>query len=1283
MRFSKIFLVAGLILSAACVYGQVATTSSLDGTVTDPAGAAVTGAQVLVINVNNGQIFKATTNERGYWILPSMSSGVFKVSVTLQGFRTVTVENVKIDAGVPTTANAQLELGTVTETVEVVGGAELVQTTNATVNSTLEGKFVAELPQITRGGLDLLVSSPGVQTANANRNSSINGMPNSALNVTIDGLNTQDQLAKSSNGFFTYIPITQDSIEEVTLTTSAASADATGEGGAQIKFITKSGTNEFHGGVFEQVRNTAFDANYYFNNITGLPRDKVQLNQFGGHLGGPILKNKLFFFTNIEDRIQPESAAESRTVLTPDAMGGNYTYLDPTTNSLRTVNVLKLAMDNGFQGNSDPIVAKTLGQINSLISNSPNLISNVSSGDYIRDTMNYLAKGEDKRIFSVSKLDYNINSRNQFSLTYSYNHYAGVPDILNGDVAVYPGTGTVLGSNVVGGQLSNRFAGVIGLRSTITPHLTNEFHAGLDGGTVVFNPQADSPAAYAEWRGYNLAFSAGSGFAAPSGISSYVGGSRRNSPTKNLSDNLSWLKGEHVLSVGGNWTQVNLWDQSIGSESIPTMTFGIDAGGADPIHNGGSTDIFNNVNFPNAPQNVLDDAAALYADLTGRVSNISKSVAVSPAGTYGANPPVDHLLQREFGLYIQDSWKLRPNFTVNFGMRYEWEGPLQDLTSTYSSVTLASIWGVSGVGNLFQPGNMPGVQPQFVKYFTPFNSMHRWNPSGGFAWQLPGMGGPLGWLFGTHNGTTVIRAGYAINTIREGTNIMLAMLGSNPGRSVDDSVDPDNYPQYFGAPGSVNISNSTLPSRPFPASPSYPFSPQPTDSLNGFEPNLKLGYVQSWNFGLQRELGKNMVVEARYTGNHGTDLWRQIALNEANIYENGFLTEWNNAYSNLMIARKTDPASSNFGNQGLPGQVNIPFIQTAYGRTSSSTFAYYLTQNAPGRYAYVFSYANPYLSNWMKAGYPANFFVANPSVSSGGSWLVGNWGSSYYDALQIEARRRMANGFMVEASYVWSKSLVDGPMSDGNLYTPPPTTFRNIGLDRQPSPFDIPQAFKINAIYELPFGPGRAFCHGGNPVLRKLFEGWQVAGVDRNQSGTPMELASGRYGMNQNDPGVVLHNISASQLQSMVSIRKTTGPNGTGVVYYLPQSFIQNSNAAFGINGQTAANLDPSAPYIGPQLTPGQFGYEIFIQGPWQNHFDLNLTKITRIKEKMNLEFTAQFLNVLNLTNFQLPPSTILNSGGQNLSSANFGQTTYAYQDLSNSQDPGARVIEFRLRFNF
>jgi len=180
-----VFLPAILALSATIALSQVATTSTLDGTVTDPQKSSVVGAQVVVTNVNNGQTFKAETDVHGHWLLASMTGGIYKISVSAQGFRTGVLDNVKMDSGVPATANSELGLGSVAEVVEVQAGADMVQTTGATVNSTLEGRMVVDLPQITRGGLDLLVSQPGVQTANNNRGSSVDGLPNSALNVTI------------------------------------------------------------------------------------------------------------------------------------------------------------------------------------------------------------------------------------------------------------------------------------------------------------------------------------------------------------------------------------------------------------------------------------------------------------------------------------------------------------------------------------------------------------------------------------------------------------------------------------------------------------------------------------------------------------------------------------------------------------------------------------------------------------------------------------------------------------------------------------------------------------------------------------------------------------------------------------------------------------------------------------------------------------------------------------------------------------------------------------------
>src|SRR3954463_15482940 len=231
-----------------------------------------------------------------------------------------------VSAGGPATINIKLEIGAATETVEVVGGAEIVQATSAAVSSTISGRQLFELPFATRNAVELMVTQPGVSTPSNPRSSSVNGLPRGALNVTIDGMNTQDNMLKSSDGFFSYIYPTVDSLDELTISTSAGGADASGQGAAQIKFVTKSGTNQFHGGGFYQRRQTGWNANYFFNNQQQLPRDVVKLTQRGLRLGGPIWKNKAFFFVNYEQYLLPGTKSYTRTILTEDAMKGNFSY---------------------------------------------------------------------------------------------------------------------------------------------------------------------------------------------------------------------------------------------------------------------------------------------------------------------------------------------------------------------------------------------------------------------------------------------------------------------------------------------------------------------------------------------------------------------------------------------------------------------------------------------------------------------------------------------------------------------------------------------------------------------------------------------------------------------------------------------------------------------------------------------------------------------------------------------------------------------------------------------
>jgi hypothetical protein len=524
----------------------------------------------------------------------------------------------------------------------------------------------------------------------------------------------------------------------------------------------------------------------------------------------------------------------------------------------------------------------------------------------------------------------------------------------------------------------------------------------------------------------------------------------------------------------------------------------------------------------------------------------------------------------------------------------------------------------------------------------------------------------------------VIRAGFSISTIREGMGFLQGVVSGNQGRSLSTSVDPVNFPANFGAVGSVNFSDPALPTRapvtidPSYPNPAFPLAVQSGQTVSDYNPNIKPEYVSSWNLGFQRELDRNTVIEFRYVGNHGTDLWRSVNLNEVNVVENGFLSQFNSAANNLAIARAITPTSNNFSNQGLPGQVAVPIITIGTGLTNDQTTATRLAQGQAGAEANVIATSATFMNNLVKAGYPANLFQVNP-LNGGNANMMTNGSSSTYNSGQIEVRRRLSGGLQVQGSYAFSKSLANT------------TNFslRDIGGEKGPTGFDIRNGFKFTWIYQLPFGPGRPFASSSHGVVAKAIGGWQLTGVGRLQSGTPVLFGSGRMTFNQNDSGVVLHNITAKQLQNMMGIYKTSNvsANGavTGTVWYLPQSIVQNTLAAFQLSG----TLDPNAPYIGPAQTAGQEGDRIFLYGPWISKWDVSMVKTTQIRERMNLEVRVQALNVFNFTNFELPNGT---AGNTVLSIGNtFGQlgSTNAFRDLNNTNDPGSRTLELAIRFNF
>ena len=1045
--FSKWLISVAFVVTANA---QV-TTGRLEGTVTDPQGASVPGAQVKVVNKLTGQTLTNETDEKGLWSLPSMPTATYTVTVNHPGFKTVTIDNVKVDAGLPATANARLEVGSLAEIVEVSGGAEVLQTQSATVSSTLVGRQLHELPFTSRNLTELIVTQPGSATPGVPRSTSVYGLPQSAMNVTLDGINIQDNSNKSGDGFFNAIFPRADSIEEMTITSAAAGADSNAEGAMQVKMVTRSGSNSWHGGLFEQHRNQSLNANAYFNNLNGTaPRDHLVFNQFGGLIGGPIKRNKLFFFTHVEIFRLPQTYTEPQgQVLTTDALNGVFRYRD-SANVVHRVDLYQIAAANGFPSTPDPMIAQTLSKIASLTNGNPGLKSREgTNADYNRNNIDFQSKGGNYRRFPTTRIDYNITDKHHIEFVYNYQTNIRRPDGVNVTTAspVFPGTGNVLNGTEFGNQGGIAFSAVGALRSTITSRLVSEVRFGLTGGTVVFN-NGINPGDFDQWKGFAPIFSSTNCNAGTAYVTCpyrTTGQSRRNTPLWQGNANLTYSRTAHLLNFGGSFTQVNSWTTAVsGTQIIPTVAFGVITN--DPVITG-ATNIFTLANFPGAnATDMQTNAPALYALLTGRVAAVNRSVVSDETSKqYGPNQPIVRNRQREIGLYFQDSWRVHPRLTVNYGVRWDRQNPPVNLNNVYTRPGYAGVWGVSGIGNLFKPGTLTGQVPVF-NAIAPGEAGYdtrnkQFSPSVGLAWQVPKSAGPLRWIFG--NGS-VIRAGYAISTIREDASTF-AIWANNQGRTLTLNVDPANFAAQFGAPGSVLFRQANLPSRAAPATPSFPLAVAAGNSVNDFSPNLKTGYVQSWDIGLQRELTRDTVLEVRYVGNHGTDLWRQVNINEINIFENGFLNDFKVAQNNLALARgcaSPDPVcmSANRGRSsqyvGLPGQQPLPIIFTALALNNDATSALQIEQGQAGALANAIATNAARLARLTAAGSPINMFQVNPTLTTGAANLEVNGGNTNYHGLQVELKRRMAKGLLFQGSYVWSHSISNEQARESPAATP-------------------------------------------------------------------------------------------------------------------------------------------------------------------------------------------------------------------------------------------------------
>src|SRR5215510_2327330 len=546
-------VLAPLVIMAAAnllAFSQVTSTSSISGAVIDPTGAVVAGATISVRNEATGEESRATSAGNGTFTVPALTAGVYKITVAAPGFKQALVQGIKIDAGVLATVNVSLEIGAATDSVVIQSNAEVLQTQSANISTTITGRQISDLPFTSRNATDLLLFLPGTVTPGRPRSSSFNGLPQGAINMTLDGLNIQDNAIKSGDGFYTQFYPRTDAVEEVTLSTATPGAESGGEGAIQIKMVTRQGSNQYHGSIYEYHRNPVLNANYWFNNRDlRPPKDRLLLNQFGGRLGGPIVIPKLFdghdkafFFVNYEQFRLATQVSQNRSILIPQAQQGFFRW-KVTQNgqtSINQVNLLDLAAKSNCAPTGqparpcvstiDPTIKTLLSDIRSATQTSgsvevvtdPNKIVDPNIQCYALSPVG----GGEIRVFPTLRLDFNLGSKHHLEGSYLPQTHHTLIDYLNNGAPAFPGFPSF------GSQISTRFGSAIALRSTLTNTLTNEARFTFSGGTVTFNSEgsaANYTGAVANQAGFNLGINAAAGISNAT-VSTNI--QRRNAPIK-------------------------------------------------------------------------------------------------------------------------------------------------------------------------------------------------------------------------------------------------------------------------------------------------------------------------------------------------------------------------------------------------------------------------------------------------------------------------------------------------------------------------------------------------------------------------------------------------------------------------------------------------------------------------------------------------------------------------------------------------------------------------------
>jgi len=1204
------------------------TTTSIHGIVRDPSGAVIPNAAVKLIDNGTHAERDTVSGSDGAFVFAGLQAATYKMTVSSAGFQNAVYDNVVVDSGRVTDIAVQMTVGAATQSVEVSAVAAQLETTSNEVGVTINNKSIQDLPYNSRDTLSFTLLQAG---AVSNGGSSVfNGLPNASLAITLDGMDNNSERFKSGGtSFYAFAPARIDAMEQVTVSTAGMGADASAMGVTSLRFTTKRGTEQYHGVVGEQFQNEALNANSFFNNLRGLPRSKTRQNNAYGSIGGrlvpfiPYLKNKLFFFAYFEAQPQPGSTTLTTRILTPDSQAGRFTYVG-TDGVQRTVNLLQAAGAAGFTSTIDPTIQGIFGTINGTLNKSANTLG--ITGQPYWQNMTWVQSTETNQVFPSARVDYQITPNIAWHGTWNLRYQN-----IHGSQPTYPGLDQYAFPNA---YKITTYVATNSLDWTISPHMLNTFTFGVQSNGEYFYQGSDPH----EWSPYgnrrlNIPL-----IAAPIPSSGNVLPFIRNNPVYQFRDDLTRTHNKHTTTFGGIFKTTTFWETSFGTGGVPVYNFGVsssDAAGAAltaalPAINSGNGD--------------LGNAMSLYALLTGRLTSISATNQVDENTHQYVQfqPTTQRFAFATGGLYAQDIFRVTPNLTLNYGFRWQFDGATHSTNSIDGLPINGSFLGPST--QLFAPGSLNGNQnPSLSQVNNPYKrDFVNPSPNFGFAWNPTGGSGLIGKLLGNHK--TVIRASYTLAYYNEGMNAISNVLSGNRGATQTISATAGNP----GFPvGGVNLSSPTPPLTITPASFSFPiplsnYALVNPPSLQFANPNLVTPYTHNWTLGIQREIPGRAVIEVRYLGNASIHLWHFDSINEVNIFENGFLPQFQQAQANLAI-NQANGKGATFANNGLAGQANMPIFDTAFGANgtnaalaassgyASSGFITNLQQGTAGSMASTLaSTSSPtYYCRLVGAafapcaaqgytkntGFPINFFTPNPYASNL-SYQDSN-GNNNYNALQVDFRKATSHGLSLNANFNWSHAMGDLLNASDQTATYQWITQRNARLSYGPSATDRRFVFNAFWTYDLPFGKGRKFFNS-NAILDRVVGGWTLGGIETISSGGPSLLTSGRNTFNNQSSGVVFGNgLTLDGLRDALS----TIPDKNKVINGALITNVANLVQSSGI-------VDPK--YYAPASTPGDFGQLVYLYGKTIYTFNMSVNKAIRIHERLRMGFRLEAINFLN-----------------------------------------------------